>query len=52
MEYFEKLDVIEWKFSGFPEISTKRLDESMHNVNQWCYDKEVVQMAVAAPVTT
>ena len=51
MEYFEKLDVI-GKLSGFPKISTKRLDESMHNVNQWCYDKEVVQMAVAAPVTT
>ena len=51
MEYFEKFDVI-GKLSGFPKISTKRLDESMHNVNQWCYDKEVVQMAVAAPVTT
>ena len=52
MEYFEKLDVI-GKLSGFPKISTKRLDESMHNVNQRCYnDKEVVQMAIATPVTT
>ncbi len=32
MENFEKLYVMEWKFSGFPQISTKRLDENMHNV--------------------